>query len=193
MPDIYSAAVFCGSRPGANPAFRAAARDLGLGLALAGIRLVYGGGNNGLMGVLADAVLEGGGDVLGIIPDFLTKWEVAHTGLGRMEITDSMHTRKRRMAEEADAFVTLPGGLGTLDETIEILTWRQLRLHDKPIYICDIAGSAAPLVAAVEGAIAHGFASPETRTLFTVIQGVPAVLERLGAAPTRLDAAGARR
>lgn len=179
MPEIYSVAVFCGSRMGADPAFRTAARDLGLGLAAAGIRLVYGGGNNGLMGVLADAVLEAGGDVLGIIPDFLTKREVAHTGISRMEITDGMHSRKRRMAEEADAFVTLPGGIGTLDETVEILSWRQLGLHTKPIYICDVAGSAAPFAAAVEGAIAQGFAGPETRTFFTVLPGVAAVLERL--------------
>ncbi|MSP01974.1 MAG: TIGR00730 family Rossman fold protein [Acetobacteraceae bacterium] len=180
MRDIYSVAVFCGSRPGANPAFAAAAQELGFGLAAAGIRLVYGGGKNGLMGILADASLVAGGTVLGVIPDFLTKWEVAHDGLTELAITDSMHSRKRRMAEEADAFITLPGGVGTLDETIEILSWRQLRLHDKPIYVCDVAGSAGPFVTAVEEMIAQGFADPEVRALFTLVDGVPALLDHLG-------------
>ena len=192
MQKIYSVAVFCGSRLGFDPAFAAAARDLGLGLARAGIRLVYGGGKHGMMGVLADTVLDGGGTVLGVIPDFLTKWEVAHLGVANMEITDSMHSRKRRMAEEADAFVALPGGIGTLDEIVEIVSWRQLRLHDKPIYVCDIAGSAAPFVTAVEGAIAHGFAGPEARDLFTVVDGVPALLERLEKAPGSTGIAGER-
>src|SRR5471030_701123 len=158
MRAISSIAVFCGSRVGSNPAFASAAQTLGVGLARAGIRLIYGGGRNGIMGVLADAVLGAGGAVLGVIPDFLTKWEVAHPGVTEMVVTSSMHDRKRRMAEEADAFVTLPGGIGTMDETIEIISWRQLRLHQRPIYICDIAGSAAPLIAAIEGAIAQGFA-----------------------------------
>jgi uncharacterized protein (TIGR00730 family) len=180
MRRIASVAVFCGSRLGFDPAFAAAARALGVGLAGAGIRLVYGGGRNGMMGVLADAVLEAGGTVLGVIPDFLTKWEVAHPDVTEMIVTDSMHSRKRIMAEAADAFVTLPGGIGTMDETVEIVTWRQLRLHDKPIYVCDVAGSAAPFVSAVEGVIAQGFTGPEARDLFAVVEGVPALLERLG-------------
>lgn len=192
MRDIYSIAVFCGSRAGADPAFAAAARALGLGLARAGIRLVYGGGRNGLMGVLADAVLEGGGTVRGIIPDFLIKWEVAHPGVTDLVVTDSMHARKRLMAEAADAFVMLPGGIGTMDETIEIISWRQLRLHDKPILVCDVAGSAAPFLAAIEGAVAQGFAAPETRDLFEMVDGVPALLERLGRAPRGSGVVGAR-
>jgi uncharacterized protein (TIGR00730 family) len=185
-------AVFCGSRLGSQPEFANAARDLGNGLAKAGIRLVYGGGNNGMMGVLADATLEAGGSVLGVIPDFLTKWEVAHPGVTEMIVTSSMHDRKRRMAEEADAFVTLPGGIGTMDETIEIISWRQLRLHDKPIYICDIAGSATPLVTAVDGMIAQGFAPLEARDLFAVVNGVPALLELLGRAPRGTGVSGPR-
>jgi uncharacterized protein (TIGR00730 family) len=192
MHEIYSVAVFCGSRLGSRPEFAAAARDLGAGLANAGIRLVYGGGRTGMMGALADAVLDGGGTVLGVIPDFLTKLEVAHPGVTEMAIVDSMHDRKRRMAEEADAFVTLPGGIGTMDETIEIISWRQLRLHDKPIYICDIAGSAAPLVTAIDGMIAQGFAPPEARALFTVVNGVPALLDLLGRAPRGTGVTGAR-
>jgi uncharacterized protein (TIGR00730 family) len=183
MHEISSVAVFCGSRLGSDPAFATAARELGTGLAKARIRLIYGGGKNGMMGALADAVLEGGGEVLGVIPDFLTQREVAHPDLTEMVVTRSMHDRKRRMADAADAFVTLPGGVGTLDETIEIVSWRQLKLHDKPIYICDIAGWAAPLVATIEAVITRGFAGPESRDLFTVVDGVPALLEHLGQAP----------
>ena len=182
MREISSVAVFCGSRLGGDPAFAGAARDLGTGLAKAGIRLIYGGGRNGLMGVLADAVLAAGGTVLGVIPDFLTKWEVSHEGVTEMLVTDSMHARKAHMAEQADAFVTLPGGIGTMDETIEIISWRQLRLHDKPIFICDVAGSATGLVAAIESAIVQGFAAEEARGYFRVVKGVPALLAALGLA-----------
>jgi uncharacterized protein (TIGR00730 family) len=192
MPAIYSVAVFCGSREGSDPRFAAAARELGTGFASAGIRLVYGGGKNGMMGVLADAVLAGGGAVLGVIPDFLTKWEVAHPDVTEMVVTSSMHDRKRRMAEAADAFVAMPGGIGTMDETIEIISWRQLRLHDKPIYVCDVAGSAAPFMALIEGAIAQGFAPPEARRLFTVVDGVPALLGLLAVAPGERDLAAER-
>lgn len=190
MNEIYSVAVFCGSRLGSRPEFANAARELGAGLAQAGIRLIYGGGRNGMMGVLADAVLAGGGTVLGVIPNFLTKWEVAHPGVTEMAIVDSMHDRKRRMAEEADAFVTLPGGIGTMDETVEIISWRQLRLHDKPIYVCDIAGSGAPLVSAVDAMIAQAFAPPEARDYFTVVNDVPTLLDLLGRSPrgTRVTA-----
>lgn len=192
MREIYSVAVFCGSRLGRDPAFAGAARELGMGLASAGIRLVYGGGKTGMMGVLADAVLGSGGAVLGVIPDFLTKWEVAHPDVTDMIVTGSMHSRKRRMAEEADAFVMLPGGIGTMDETIEIVTWRQLHLHDKPIYVCDIAGSAAPFVSAIHGMIAQGFTGPEVLNLFTVVTGVPALLDRLCHAPSGSGVAGTR-
>jgi hypothetical protein len=187
MPSIHAVAVFCGSRPGNDPAYRAAAQALGQGLAQAGIRLVYGGGRIGLMGVVADAALEAGGDVLGVIPEFLGRREVAHETVTQLVVTDSMHNRKQRMFEAADAFVSLPGGLGTLDETIEIITWRQLRLHAKPVLICDVAGSAAPFLAMIEAAIAADFAVPGTRGLFEVLDGVPAVLQRLahlhGASP----------
>lgn len=179
MPEIRSVAVFCGSRSGHDPAFAGAAHALGRGLGEAGIRLVYGGGRIGLMGTLADATLEAGGQVLGVIPDFLTRREVAHTGVRDLTVTPSMHSRKQRMFEAADAFVSLPGGFGTLDETMEIITWRQLGLHDKPILLCDVAGSAAPLLAAFEAAIARGFASAEARQLYEVLDGVPAVLQRL--------------
>jgi uncharacterized protein (TIGR00730 family) len=183
MTAIHSLAVFCGSRVGVNPAYAEAGRLLGQGLACAGIRLVYGGGRIGIMGVVADAVLEGGGTVLGVIPEFLTQMEVAHGGVNEMVVTDSMHTRKLRLYEESDAFLIMPGGLGTFDEAFEIITWRQLRLHDKPILLCDVEGWARPLVALIDHAIAQGFAAPACRNLFEVIDGVPAVLDRLKSLP----------
>ena len=179
MPDISSVAVFCGSRTGVNPAWAAAAAALGQGLARAGMQLVYGGGRIGLMGALADGAIAAGGSVIGVIPDFLQQAEVAHAGIAELVVTDSMHTRKRRMFELSDAFVSFAGGLGTFDETFEILTWRQLRLHDKPILICDVAGSATALIGLIEGAIADGFAPPDAHDFYEVVTGVPALLARL--------------
>ncbi len=123
--------------------------------------------------------LEAGGTVLGVIPEFLTQLEVAHERATEMVVTDTMHTRKRRLYEESDAFLIMPGGLGTFDEAFEIITWRQLKLHDKPIILCNVAGSVEPLVATIDHAIEQGFADPACRRLFEVIEGVPAVLERL--------------
>ncbi len=183
MTAIHSLAVFCGSRVGINPAYAEAGRTLGAGLAEAGIRLVYGGGRIGIMGVVADAVLAGGGVVFGVIPQFLTRLEVAHEGATEMVVTESMHVRKTRLYTEADAFLIMPGGLGTFDETFEILTWKQLGQHDKPILICNVSGWAGPLVAMIDHAIAQGFAAPESRALFQVIDGVPAVLDHLKTLP----------
>lgn len=181
---IATVAVFCGAQMGNDPVYRQAARDLGHGLARAGIRLVYGGGHVGLMGTVADAVLDGGGQVTGVIPEFLTRREVAHDRVMDLVVTDSMHSRKQRMFQLSDAFVMMPGGLGTLDEIVEIITWRQLGLHDKPILLCNIqggtgAGSAAPLCATIEAAIATGFAQASVRALFEVADGAQAVLDRL--------------
>jgi uncharacterized protein (TIGR00730 family) len=183
MTAIHSLAVFCGSRVGASPVYANAGRALGRGLGQAGIRLVFGGGRIGIMGVVADAVLETGGTVLGVIPEFLTQWEVAHENVTQLVVTDSMHSRKRHLYEESDAFLVMPGGLGTFDEAFEIITWRQLRLHDKPILLCNVAGSIEPLVATIDHAITNGFADPACRELFEVIEGVPAVLERLKTLP----------
>ena len=176
---VRSVAVFCGSRVGHDPAYAEAAAALGGGLAAAGLRLVYGGGGVGLMGVVADAALAAGGEVLGIIPEFLQRREVAHAGVGDMVVTETMHDRKRRMFDAADAFVTMPGGLGTFDETIEITTWRQLALHDKPILVCDVAGWAQPYLASLQAAVDQGFAGPECLRLFEVLPDVHAVLARL--------------
>ncbi|HEY0183588.1 MAG TPA: TIGR00730 family Rossman fold protein [Rhodopila sp.] len=183
MTAIHSLAVFCGSRVGTNPAYAEAGRILGRGLGRAGIRLVFGGGRIGIMGIVADATLAAGGKVLGVIPEFLSQLEVAHENVTELVVTDSMHTRKRRLYEESDAFLIMPGGLGTFDEAFEIITWRQLRLHDKPILLCNVAGSIEPFVATIDHAIAHGFADPASRKLFEVIEGVPAVLDRLRTLP----------
>jgi len=156
-----------------------AAEELGRGLARQNIRLVYGGGKVGLMGTVADAVLDAGGQVIGIIPEFLTRRGVAHEGLTERHVTDTMHTRKTRMFALADAFVTLPGGLGTLDETVEIITWRQLGLHDKPVLICNAGGWANALVAAFEACVQDGFADATAASLYEVLPDVPSVLDRL--------------
>ncbi len=176
---IRSVAVFCGSRSGNSPLYAEAAAAMGQGLAQAGITLVYGAGQNGLMGVLANAALAAGGRVEGVIPEFLVKWEVAHKGLDALEVTDGMHSRKRRMFEIADAFVTLPGGIGTLAETIEILSWRQLKLHAKPILICDVAGFAQSFVSGLRATVEQGFASPEILDYFEVLESISAVMARL--------------
>jgi uncharacterized protein (TIGR00730 family) len=180
---IQSVAVFCGTRIGQDPAHFAAAQQLGKGLARAGITLVYGGGGIGLMRAVADAVLAEGGHVHGVIPDFLARIEHPHPGIDRLDVTNSMHARKQRMSELADAFITLSGGLGTLDETFEIMTWRQLGLHEKPIIVLDIAGWAKPFLALVDAVIAAGFAAPESRDLFQVAADVPAALRLLGCEP----------
>lgn len=190
MSRIQSAAVFCGSAAGSNPAFAAGAEALGAGLAAASIKLVYGGGGIGLMGVVARAVQGAGGALVGVMPDFLMRREVAHIGAGELIVTDSMHTRKRRMFELADAFIILPGGLGTLDEFFEILTWRQLRLHDKPILICNIAGYAEHLVAIIDAVVDHGFAQHSARDLFEVVEDVPALLTRLAMLPRPVSQPG---
>jgi uncharacterized protein (TIGR00730 family) len=174
-----SVTVFCGSSPGTDPVYADSAQTLGAGLAARGMNLVFGGGNVGLMGIVAGAALNAGAHVTGIIPDFLRKREIEFPGLSELIVTDSMHTRKRRLFALADAFVVLPGGLGTFDETIEILTWKQLGQHNKPIILVDILGWAQPFVAMVEQVIDRGFAREPVRGLFEVVPDVAAALARL--------------
>lgn len=162
---LRSVAVFCGSSPGRDPAFRRAASELGTVLASRGIRLVYGGGAVGLMGVLADAVLAEGGTVLGVITEALVEREVAHGSLTELVVVPSMHERKQRMADAADAFVMLPGGLGTLDEFFEAATWTQLGIHAKPCGVLDVDGYFGPLRAFLDAAVEQRFVSPEHRAL----------------------------
>lgn len=147
------------------------------------VRLVYGGGRVGLMGVLADAVLAGGGDVTGVIPDFLMRREVGHAGLGELVVVDSMHQRKQRMFELADGFAVLPGGLGTLDETLEILTWKQLGHHDKPVVLVDVNGYWRPLLALVEAAVSAGFAPAAAAGFYHVVARADEVLPTLRRGP----------
>ena len=169
---MRAVAVFCGSRNGSDPAFARAAEALGHGLAERGIRLVYGGGGIGIMGIVARAVLRKGGEVTGVIPRFLMELELRHPDLSELVVVDDMHTRKRIMFERSDAFVVLPGGLGTLDEAMEIITWRQLARHDKPVVALSIAGYWGAFSAVVDNAIHHGFAEPDVTGLFSVVESV---------------------
>ncbi len=155
--------VYCGSNTGIDPAYAAQARSLGERLAADSIALVYGGGNVGLMGIVADAVLTGGGEVIGVIPQQLVDWEVAHRGITRLEVVDSMHARKARMFELADGFVALPGGFGTLDEMFEMLTWRQLGLGNKPCAFLDVGGFWQPLMTMLDTMVRERFLHAEQR------------------------------
>ncbi len=156
-------AVFCGSSAGRESRHAIAAADFGRDLATAGVGIVYGGASVGLMGVLADAALAAGGEVIGVIPGGLFAAEVAHQGLTRLHVVASMHERKAVMADLADAFAALPGGLGTLDELFEVLTWRQLGLHAKPVALVDVGGFWDPLAGMVDGLTAAGFVPAATR------------------------------
>lgn len=191
--EINSVCVFCGSRAGVDPGFDAAARDLGRGLAERGIRLVYGGGRVGLMGTVADAALAAGGQVVGVIPEFLMRREVGREDLTELVVTDSMHARKQRMFELSDAFIALPGGLGTLDETIEVATWKQLRMHDKPVIVLDINGYWQGLTALLGQVVAGGFAYGDVQSLWQVLPTVDDALDVLTAAPRPGRSAAASR
>lgn len=180
---INAAAVFCGSRFGNKPVYKETAESVGAGLAQAGIHLVYGGGYVGLMGVVADSAIQAGGRVTGIIPEFLEAREVMHRGVTELVVTDSMHTRKQKMFGIADAFLILPGGFGTFDELMEILTWKQLQLHSKPIIFVNVANWAQAVLAMLDEAVSQGFASPEARGLVEVVPDAAAALRRLESVP----------
>ena len=176
---LQTLCVFCASSPGADPRYVAAARAFGTLVARSGRRIVYGGGNTGLMGELADAALGAGGEVIGLMPKHLADREVAHRGLTRLEIVGSMHERKARLAEMADGFVALPGGLGTLEEFTEIWTWGQLGLHAKPYGLLNVAGYYTPLLAFLDHAVAERFVRPEHRAMVRVAEDPAALLEAL--------------
>ncbi|MFC7331840.1 TIGR00730 family Rossman fold protein [Rhodocista pekingensis] len=183
MSTIRSVCVYCGSSGQVADTYKQAAHDLGRRIGAAGLRLVYGGGRVGLMGITADAALAEGGEVVGIIPEHIQALEVDHTGLTELHVVDSMHTRKAMMVSRSDAFVILPGGLGTLDEAFEIITWRQLRLHDKPIIIVDVDGYWAPLRALLTHIRETGFGRMEIERLYTFVDRVEDVLPALAVAP----------
>jgi uncharacterized protein (TIGR00730 family) len=161
-------AVYCGSASGNDPAYLAEARALGTAIAAAGLGLVYGGASVGLMGAVADAALAGGAEVIGVLPDVLADKEIAHPGLARLELVSTMHERKARMAELADAFLILPGGYGTLEELLEVVTWAQLQLHNKPVILINSAGYWNGLLAFLDTAVASGFLKPKNRELLLV-------------------------
>lgn len=179
MPAIGAVAVYCGSRPGADPAFADAARTTGETLARRGIAVVYGGGSVGLMGIVADAALEAGGEVHGVITRALLDKELQHRELTTLAVVDTMHERKAAMADRADAFVALPGGFGTFDELFEVITWTQLGIHDKPCGILDVNGFYGPLVDMMDGATARGFVTVEHRDSVLVDTSVARLLERM--------------
>lgn len=183
MANIRSLCVYCGSSDRGSPAHHDAALRLGGTMAKAGIRLVYGGGRIGMMGRIADAVMESGGEVIGIIPKFLEQVEVGHSGVTQLIVTENMHDRKQKMAEMSDAFLIMPGGLGTLEETFEILTWKQLGLHEKPVIIADIGGYWRHLTNLIDHMIAENYAKPENRALFQVIDNIDGLLPALLAIP----------
>ena len=175
----FSVCVYCGSRTGNQPEFAALARQVGSWIGLHGGQLVYGGGRNGLMGILADATLEAGGQVIGVIPQALVEKEWAHTGCTELFIVENMHERKRIMAERADAFLAMPGGIGTLEEFFEVWTWRQLGYHDKPVGLLNYKGYYDGLLGFLDSAVSQGFMSdwqmdlirtgPEARALLQTL------------------------
>ena len=189
---IQSVCVFCGASTGNSPEYQDSAFKLGKSLADNGIRLVYGGGSTGLMGVIANSVLDSGGEVTGIIPDYLKDRELGHQNLTHLEVVGSMHERKRRMFDLADGIVVLPGGVGTLEEALEVITWKQLGMHNKPIVILNIQNYWQQLDDLIKATIDNGFAAPPTRGLYELVDTpneVIPTLERIQQNPISTDLA----
>ncbi|SDQ18135.1 hypothetical protein SAMN05216487_0130 [Pseudomonas sp. UC 17F4] len=178
MP-VRSVCVFCGASTGVNPAYREAAIALGQAIATRGLTLVYGGGAVGLMGIVADAAMAAGGEVIGIIPEALKNAEIGHTGLTRLEVVDGMHARKARMAELSDAFVALPGGLGTLEELFEVWTWGQLGYHAKPLGLLDVNGFYSKLGSFLDHVVEEGFVRPQHRAMLQLADSPAELLEAM--------------
>ena len=176
-----SICVFCGSRPGRDPAYEAAATEFGTRLAEEGWRLVYGAGDVGLMGAVARSAQVAGAETFGVIPTHLVRAEVGKTDLTHFVITENMHERKKVMFMNSDAVVVLPGGAGSLEEFFEVLTWRQLGLHDKPLYLLDLNGFWSPLTGLIDHVIDQGFADPSLRDFIGVVDTVQDMVARLRA------------
>jgi len=183
MARLNALCVYCGSSDRGDPQHLEAAATLGRLAAQDGVEIVFGGGHVGLMGALADGALAADGRVTGIIPQYLEDRELGHRGVTDLVIVDSMHARKQKMFELSDAFCILPGGLGTLDETFEILTWRQIGLHDKPVVLVDLAGYWQPLRALIAHQVAQGYLRREHADLMQIVAEVGQVLPALRAAP----------
>ena len=179
MNPAFSVCVYCGSRPGLDPEFSEMAREVGRWIGEHGGQLVYGGGRNGLMGIVADATLAAGGRVIGIIPKALVEKEWAHTGCTELHIVDNMHERKRLMAEQADAFLSLPGGIGTLEEFFEVWTWRQLGYHAKPVGLLNLNGYYDSLLVFLNSAVKSGFMSDWQMELICVATEPEQLLQQL--------------
>lgn len=177
----HRVAVYCGSSAGKDPAFLAEARSLGTAIAAAGMGLVYGGASAGLMGAVADAALASGGEVIGVLPDVLVGKEIAHIGLTALELVPTMHERKARISELADAFIALPGGYGTLDEMLEAVTWAQLRIHSKPCLLVNTAGYWNGLTEFLDRAVQAGFVKEENRGLLRAVPGAKDAIEYIAA------------
>jgi len=175
-----SICVYCASRPGRGPAHTAAARGVGTGIGLMGWQLVYGGGRAGLMGEVADAALAAGARVVGVIPQSLMERELGHTGLSELHVVQTMHERKRLMAERSDAFLALPGGIGTMEELFEVWTWRQLGYHDKPVGLLNTEGYYDKLLGFIADMADADFVQPAQRALLQVDVQVQPLLQRLG-------------
>ena len=183
MAALRRVCVFCGSKHGVRPEYTEAARSMGTALAAAGIDLVYGGGRIGLMGEVADAVLDAGGQVIGVIPERWSDREIAHDGITDLRIVGSMHERKALMYELSDGFAALPGGLGTLEELFEITTWSQIGLHTKPTGLLDVEGFYAPLVGFLDQLVTEGFVAEHHRRLLRVATKPAELLEQLATFP----------
>jgi uncharacterized protein (TIGR00730 family) len=180
--EIRSVTVYCGSSPGADPAYAEATRTLARRMATSGIRIVYGGGKLGLMGILADTAMEAGGEVIGVMPQALIDHEIGHPGLSELRVVGSMHERKAMMVELADAFIALPGGIGTLEELIEVYTWSQLGLHNKPIGVLDVNGFYGPLATLLDVAVEQRFLRVPHREVLIFDADLESLMQRLAAA-----------
>ncbi len=184
MTNLCSITVYCGSRVGASPAYAEAARDLGRGMVARGVDLVFGGGSAGIMGELADTILRGGGRVTGVIPHFLDELEVGHKNVTELIRVENMHIRKATMFSRADAFVILPGGLGTLEEFFEVVTWKQLNLHQKPIAVLNVAGCWSRLTELTNDIVMAGFAHEKVANLYSMVETVDDIFRVISEAPT---------
>jgi uncharacterized protein (TIGR00730 family) len=181
MPLVKSLCVYCGSARGASPRYIAVAKELGEAMAGRNIRLVYGGARIGMMGEVADAVMKNGGEAIGVIPEHLQTTEVGHSGITELRVVESMHVRKKLMFDLSDGFAVLPGGFGTLDELFEVITWRMLSLHAKPIVVINVDGYWDPLQALVDRMIGQGYARESSRQHFSVVNSVGRLFDLLDA------------
>ena len=177
----FSVCVYCGSRLGNKPSYQALAQALGTAIGKRGWQLVYGGGRAGLMGTVADATLKAGGRVVGVIPESLMKLEVGHAGLTELHVVDSMHSRKQLMAERSDAFIAMPGGIGTFEELFEVWTWRHLGYHDRPLGLLDTEGYWLPMMAFLQHSVAEGFMGADQMAMLRVDDDIERLLDAMAA------------